>query len=100
MPDPWQIAALVAVGLVAGMLGGFLGIGSKEVALVPASFQVQPATDKDNLKLKLAMSKDELKQAPDFKAYSPPRTAAGGTGSPTTGQAPRPSPMLPPPTQR
>jgi sporulation protein YlmC with PRC-barrel domain len=84
-------------------VGGFLGIGSKDVALMPTAFQVKPPTDKDNMKLQLAMTKDELKAAPDFKAYNPPRTAAGGTGSaPTTGQrpAPAPAPASPPPAQR
>jgi hypothetical protein len=81
-------------------VGGFLGIGSKDVALAPSSFQVMPPTDKDNMKLQLAMTKDELKAAPEFKPYNPPRTAAGGTGSaPTTGQgsapAPRPAPTAP-----
>jgi hypothetical protein len=72
-------------------VGGFLGIGQKDVALAPASFQLQPATDKENMKLKLSMTKDELKSAPDFKPYKP--------ASPTTGQAPATrdrAPMTPP----
>jgi hypothetical protein len=85
-------------------VGGFLGIGQKDVALMPTAFQVMPPTDKDNMKLQLAMTKDELKAAPDFKPYNPPRTAAGGTGSaPTTGQrdrAPATAPASPPPAQR
>ena len=48
-------------------VGGFLGIGAKDVALAPAAFQVQPATDREELKLKLAMTRDELKNAPEFK---------------------------------
>ena len=62
-------------------VGGFLGIGSKDVALAPNAFQVQPATDREELKLKLAMTRDELKNAPEFK---PAATRA----APTTGQAP------------
>jgi hypothetical protein len=62
-------------------VGGFLGIGAKDVALAPAAFQVQPATDREELKLKLAMTRDELKNAPEFK---PASTRA----APTTGQAP------------
>lgn len=62
-------------------VGGFLGIGQKDVALAPASFQVQPATDRENLKLTLAMTRDELKNAPEFKA-------AAARPAPTTGQAP------------
>jgi PRC-barrel domain protein len=69
-------------------VGGFLGIGSKDVALSPTSFQVQPATDKEHMKLKLAMTKDELKNAAEFKPYKEPsRTSTTGQGSP--GMAPR-----------
>ena len=63
-------------------VGGFLGIGQKDVALAPVAFQVQPATDREELKLKLAMTRDELKNAPEFKAASTRPT-------PTTGQAPQ-----------
>jgi hypothetical protein len=67
-------------------VGGFLGIGTKDVAVAPSSFQVQPATDKDNMKLKLAMTKDELKNAAEFKPYKEPsRTSTIGQGSPSTG---------------
>ena len=62
-------------------VGGFLGIGQKDVALAPASFQVQPASDREELKLKLAMTRDDLKNAPEFKA-------AAARAAPTTGQAP------------
>jgi hypothetical protein len=62
-------------------VGGFLGIGQKDVALAPAAFQVQPANDREALKLKLAMTRDELKNAPEFKA-------AASRPAPTTGQAP------------
>jgi PRC-barrel domain len=61
-------------------VGGFLGIGQKDVALAPAAFQVQPATEREHLKLRLAMTRDELKNAPEFKPAS--------SSSPTTGQAP------------
>jgi hypothetical protein len=82
-------------------VGGFLGIGSKDVALTPASFKILPPTDRENMKLQLALSKDELKAAPEFKPYNPPRTAAGGSGSaPTTGQAPRDRAPAPAPAPR
>jgi len=72
-------------------VGGFLGIGAKDVALSPASFQVMPAGDKGSMKLKLSMTKDELKNAAEFKANK--------DSSSTTGQSP-PSrdraPMTPP----
>jgi hypothetical protein len=74
-------------------VGGFLGIGSKDVAIAPASFQIQPATDRENMKLKLAMSKDELKTAAEFKPMPPPMR----TMAPTTGQSP---PRETPPTGR
>lgn len=71
-------------------VGGFLGIGQKDVALAPDAFQVQAATDRDHLKLRLAMTKDELKNAPEFKA-------ASSRPAPTTGQAPpRRAPATPP----
>jgi hypothetical protein len=82
-----------AVAYIVGV-GGFLGIGSKEVALAPSSFQVQPATDREELKLKLSMTKDELRAAPEFKPYTQPsRTSSTPQrpGGPTTGQAPRDS---------
>jgi hypothetical protein len=69
-------------------VGGFLGIGSKDVALEPSAFQVESATDKDELKLKLAMTRDELKNAPEFK----PAARSGAT----TGQAPDRAPATPP----
>ena len=56
-------------------VGGFLGIGSKDVALAPASFQVVPGKDPSDYKLQLSMTKDELKAAAAFEPYSPPRPA-------------------------
>ena len=76
-------------------VGGFLGIGSKDIALNPSAFQVQPATDKENMKLKLAMTKDELKNMAEFKPYKEPSRTVGDQGSPTTGMAPR-APAAPP----
>ncbi|MGD9920831.1 MAG: PRC-barrel domain-containing protein [Pseudorhodoplanes sp.] len=86
------------VGYVVGV-GGFLGIGAKNVALAPSSFQVVPANPErattgsastaanaDDIKLKLSMTKDQLKQAASFeskreqeaKARSAERPAPGG----------------------
>jgi hypothetical protein len=61
------------------------------VALSPASFQIVPASERESMKLKLAMTKDELKSAADFKAYKEPTST-------TTGQAPSRdrAPMTPP----
>jgi sporulation protein YlmC with PRC-barrel domain len=74
-------------------VGGFLGIGAKDVALSPASFQIVPASERESMKLKVAMTKDELKNAVEFKPYKEPTT--------TTGQAPsRDRAPMTPPTQR
>jgi hypothetical protein len=67
-------------------VGGFLGIGAKDVAIAPASFQVVK-DDNGGDKLKLAMTKDELKQAPAFEYYTPP-----SRGATTNMQRPRPAP--------
>jgi hypothetical protein len=74
-------------------VGGFLGIGAKDVALSPASFQIVPASERESMKLKVAMTKDELKNAAEFKPYKEPTS--------TTGQAPsRDRAPMTPPTQR
>jgi sporulation protein YlmC with PRC-barrel domain len=69
-------------------VGGFLGIGSKEVALAPTAFQVVPpdpnsVTDR-SAKLKTSMTKDQLKEAANFEPYKEPRatTGTGGAGAP------------------
>jgi sporulation protein YlmC with PRC-barrel domain len=61
--------------LVIGV-GGFLGIGAKEIGLPFKAFQVVPGTDGKADVLTLSMSKDELTNAEEFKAYEPPRPAA------------------------
>lgn len=87
------------VAYVVGV-GGFLGIGTKDVALAPASFQIVPANadrattgsassmNSNDVKLKLNMTKDQLKQAASFEpqrnADTRPATAPG-----TTRPAPR-----------
>jgi hypothetical protein len=90
------------IGVVVGV-GGFLGIGTKNVAIDMSAFNPMPADtgNKDNaptgnasdptmVKLKVAWTKDQLKEAPDFQYYKPP-ARTGATQSPsTTGQAPRP----------
>ncbi|HVV63629.1 MAG TPA: PRC-barrel domain-containing protein [Pseudolabrys sp.] len=77
-------------------VGGFLGMGSKSVALAPTSFEVVPATNGGSPKLKLSMSKDELKQAQNFKPYEPPRQTTGmGSSSGGLGGHPASSPMTP-----
>jgi hypothetical protein len=87
------------IGLVVGV-GGFLGIGEKDVAMDMGAFQVVPAdtgsnttgtstasrasNDPTDVKLKVSWTKDQLKNAPDFQYHK-----AASTSSPTTGTAPR-----------
>ncbi len=56
-------------------VGGFLGIGSKDVAMSPESFQIVPASERENMKLKISMTKDELKNAAEFKPRASRRRA-------------------------
>ncbi len=75
-------------------IGGFLGMGAKDVALAPASFQVVPGDKSKNEadKLKVAMNKEQLQQAATFEPYKEPRTTTGaGTTSPRPAPAPAPA---------
>jgi sporulation protein YlmC with PRC-barrel domain len=75
-------------------VGGFLGIGAKDVALEPSAFTVVSGDKSKNEsdKLKVALSKDQLKQAANFEAYQAPR-ATTGAAAPGGGS---PRPMSPP----
>lgn len=90
-------------------VGGFLGIGEKNVALDVAAFQVVPAdtgsntgatgtgtmaasNDPSNIKLKVSWTKDELKNAPAFEYYKAPARTTGSAPGVNTGTAPRPAP--------
>ncbi len=85
-------------------VGGFLGIGEKNVALDMSAFQIVPAStnsstsnDPNDIKLKVSWTKDQLKTAPGFQYYK----AQARQTSPTTGMAPRPAtPPAPAPMQR
>ena len=71
-------------------VGGFLGIGSKDVALAPSAFQ--HVKDNNTEKLKISMTKDQLEKAPAFERKQEPRATTTGTGSPSGGMgSPRPS---------
>jgi hypothetical protein len=48
-------------------LGGFLGIGSKDVALPPNAFEITTPAQAREPKLKLFVNKDQLKQAAEFR---------------------------------
>jgi hypothetical protein len=94
------------IAMVVGV-GGFLGIGEKNVAIDMGAFQVVPAdtgsattgrananTDPTDVKLKVSWTKEQLKSAPDFQYYKPP----SANRAPTNGMAPRPT--IPPAQQR
>ena len=63
-------------------VGGFLGIGAKDVAIAPNSFQVVKGENNAADKLRLSMTKEQLQQAAAFEPFNPPRTT---TGSGTSG---------------
>jgi len=76
-------------------VGGFLGVGAKEVALAPSSFDVVRGQNGAADKLKISATKDQLKDAQNFARYEPPRpTATTGTGGGPGGM--RPSGSTPP----
>ncbi len=64
-------------------VGGFLGMGAKDVALPPTAFQVEASAKGGADKLRLSMSETQLKEAQNFKPYAPPHAT-------TTGSATRP----------
>lgn len=93
------------IGMVVGV-GGFLGIGTKNVAIDMSAVNAVPAdtgsnqTDKtpagnaddpSNIKLKVAWTKDQLLDAPDFQYYKPPARTAPTPSPAATGAAPRPT---------
>ena len=80
-------------------VGGFLGIGSKDVAIDPASFQMVPGKDQNDVKLRLAMTKDELKAAPAFEPYQAPRPVSSSNISPTRPMGAPPPATAPAPKQ-
>jgi len=64
-------------------VGGFLGMGAKEVAMAPSAFQVVPGDKSkgESDKLKVSTTQDQLKAAQNFTRYEPPKAT-------TTGAAP------------
>jgi len=72
-------------------VGGFLGIGAKDVALAPSAFTIMAGDKSKNEsdKLKVSMTKDELKQAANFEPYKAPSSTTGmGGPAGTTRPAP------------
>jgi sporulation protein YlmC with PRC-barrel domain len=82
-------------------VGGFLGIGQKDVALPLTAFQVvppkSPGNDSSSDKLRLSMNKDQLKQMAEFKPLNSATSTTTGAGSTSTTHpaAPSSSPMSP-----
>ena len=76
-------------------VGGFLGIGAKDVALAPSSFEVIRGDNGAADQLKVTLTKDQLKQMASFEPYQPPARTSSDKMSPrpggTTGTAPRPA---------
>ena len=72
-------------------VGGFLGIGAKDVAVAPSAFQ--PVKDNNNNeRLKLSMTKEELQKAPAFEHKQEPRASTTGAATPSSGTgSPRPA---------
>jgi hypothetical protein len=81
-------------------VGGFLGVGAKEVALAPSSFDVVPGQNGAADKLKISMSKDQLTQAQNFARYEPPRPTTTGSGLSGLPGGTRPSSNMPPSSGR
>jgi sporulation protein YlmC with PRC-barrel domain len=79
-------------------VGGFLGIGAKDVALEPSAFQTVPGSSATDFKLRLSMTKDELKEAPAFEPYKEARPATTSSNAPTRPMG-APAPTAPPPKQ-
>jgi len=65
-------------------VGGFLGMGAKEVAMAPSSFESVPGDNGGAPKLKTSMTKEQLTNAQAFARYDEPKpaatTGAGGAG--------------------
>ena len=62
-------------------VGGFLGMGAKEVALSPRSFAVEPGSAGEPDKLKLSMNQNELAQAAELCALSAAACDHDGVGA-------------------
>ncbi len=77
------------VGAVIGV-GGFLGIGQKDVA-VPFN-ALELVRNGDDEKLVLRKSKEELKAAPEFKELAQTRTAPAASGANSGSSAPMTTP--------
>jgi hypothetical protein len=75
-------------------VGGFLGVGEKNVAIPFDKLSVSRKADSSSIeKITVSYTKDELKNAPKF-AYYEPASKASTTGA-ASGLGSKPSPMAP-----
>lgn len=70
--------------------GGFLGMGTKDIALEPKAFTVTAGDSPSDAKLKVSMTQEELKNMAAFEPYKAPvRDTVGSANRPATPAAPR-----------
>jgi len=80
-------------------VGGFLGVGEKDVALPFQALQVTRKANSESIdKITVSYSKDELKNAPKFAYYD--ANAKSTTGSNTSGATPMSPATTTPPTTK
>lgn len=80
--DGTVVAAVIGVG-------GFLGIGQKNVAVSFELLEVSRSPEGDE-QATLQLTKAELENAPEFKQYEPPKPAASRPGGETSGMTKKP----------
>jgi sporulation protein YlmC with PRC-barrel domain len=77
-------------------VGGFLGIGAKQVALEPSTFEQMAAPEARPdlpaffMQMKVPFTKDQVKQMASFKPLAPPPSTTGL--APSAAGTPRPAP--------
>lgn len=77
-------------------VGGFLGVGQKDVAVPFKSLSVKRKANSASIdKITVSFSKDELKNAPKFAYYAPASSSPTTTGSGTLSTSPMGSPARP-----
>ena len=90
-----------AVHAVVIGVGGFLGVGEKDVAVPFKSLNIKRTDNSDKIdRISVRYTKDQLKQAPDFKYYAASNTRKDrttGTGRDGTNLPPSTTPANPTP---
>jgi hypothetical protein len=76
--------------------GGFLGVGSRKIAVDWSALKFSPADPKGNI-ITVAFTRDEVKAAPEFKEGSPIVALGAPATPPPAPAAPPPAPASPPP---